>query len=79
MSGGSDEVEAGMNTHIDLVRTTGLLFLQHVRLMLVVEEFDDGLPRIAVVDVVSKARGINNSQTDYDMLAQPRLRRPDYL
>lgn len=64
MSGGSDEVETGVNTHINLVGTTGLLLLQHIGLMLIVEELDNGLPRIAVVDIVSKARGINNSQAD---------------
>ena len=64
MSGGSDEVEAGVDTHIDLVRTTGLLLLEHVRFMLVVEELDNGLPRIAVVDIVSEARGINDGQAN---------------
>ena len=33
--------------------------------MLVVEEFNDGLPGIAVVDIISKARGINDGQTNY--------------
>lgn len=33
--------------------------------MLVIEELDDGLPGITVVDIVSEARGINNSQADY--------------
>ena len=64
VSGGSDEVQASVNAHVNLVRTTGLLFLQHVRLMLVVEEFDDGLPRVAVVDVVSETGGINDRQTN---------------
>lgn len=64
MSGGSDEVEAGVDTHIDLVRTTGLLLLEHVGFMLVVEELDNGLPRIAVVDIVSEARGINDGQAN---------------
>lgn len=44
VSRGSDEVEASVHPHIDLVRTTGLLLLEHVRLMLVVQELDDGLP-----------------------------------
>lgn len=64
VSGGSDEVQASVNAHVNLVCTTGLLLLQHVRLMLVVEEFDDGLPRVAVVDVVSETGGINDRQTN---------------
>ncbi len=52
-----------MNTKIDLGFSTGLLFLQHVRLVLVVQKFDDGHPRIAIIHIIAKARGINNSQT----------------
>jgi hypothetical protein len=44
VAGGADEVEAGMNTEIDLLGSAWLLFLEHVRLMLVVEELNDGLP-----------------------------------
>ena len=32
--------------------------------MLVIEELDDGHPGITVVDIVAKAGGINNGQTD---------------
>ena len=60
VAGGPDEVQASMNTEVDLVLATGLLLLKHVRLMLVVEELDDGHPRIAVVDIVTEARGVNN-------------------
>ena len=65
MASGPDEVQASMDTEVDLVLATGLLFLKHVGLMLVVEEFDNGHPRIAVVDVVAEARGINNGQANY--------------
>lgn len=30
MAGGSDEVQAGVDAHIDLVSTAGLLLLEHV-------------------------------------------------
>lgn len=53
-----------MDTEIDLVRTARLLFLQHVRLMLVVEELDDGLPRVAVVHVVAETRGVDDGEAD---------------
>ena len=65
MSSGSDEVQACVDTEINLVHTARLLLLQHIRLMLVVQEFDDWHPGIAVVDIVSKARRINDGQTDY--------------
>jgi hypothetical protein len=44
VAGRTDEVQAGVYTEIDLLFALGLLFLQHVRLVLVVEELDDGLP-----------------------------------
>jgi hypothetical protein len=64
MSGGSDEVEAGVDAKVDLVAAARLLLLEHVRLMLVVQELDDRLPGIAVVDVVAKARSVDNSKAD---------------
>lgn len=64
MAGRSDEVETGVDTEVDLVRTTRLLFLQHVGFMLIVEEFDDGHPGVAIVHVVTEARCINDGQAD---------------
>jgi hypothetical protein len=54
-----------MDAEVDLVAAAGLLFLQHVRLVLVVEELDDGLPRVAVVDVVAEAGRVNDGQPDW--------------
>jgi hypothetical protein len=62
--GGADEVKAGVDTEVDLVGAARLLFLQHVRLMLVVEKLDDGLPRVAVVDIVTEARGVDDGKAD---------------
>ena len=64
MSGGADEVQAGVNTEIDLVYSAGLLLLQHIRLMLVIQELDNWHPGVAVVDIVAEARGVNNGQAD---------------
>lgn len=36
--------------------------------MLVVEEVDDGRPAVAVVDVVTKAGRVNDSQLDLELL-----------
>ena len=60
MAGGADKVQAGVHAEIDLVLAAGLLLLEHVGLMLVVEELDDGHPRVAVVDVVAEARGVDD-------------------
>ena len=65
MSCGSDEVETCVHTEVNLVNTAGLLLLQHVRLMLIVQKFDDGHPGITVIDIVPKARSINDRQTNY--------------
>ena len=64
MSSGSDEIQARVNTEINFVDTAGLLLLQHIGLMLIIQELDDGHPRIAVVDIVSETWGINNSEAD---------------
>jgi hypothetical protein len=65
MSSRSDEVQASVNTEINLVNSSRLLLLQHVGLVLVVKEFDDRHPGIAVVDIVSEARSIDDSEADY--------------
>lgn len=64
VAGRADEVQTGVDTEIDLVETLGLLLLKHVGFVLVVEELDNGLPRVAVVDVVSESRSVNDGQTN---------------
>jgi len=44
VTGWADEVKAGMNAEIDLLRATRLLLLEHVGLVLIVEKLNDGLP-----------------------------------
>ena len=41
MAGGSDKVEAGMDSEIYLVHSAWLLLLQHVGFVLVVKKFDN--------------------------------------
>jgi hypothetical protein len=65
VTGRADEVQTGVHTKVDLVGSAGLLFLQHVRFVLVVKELNDRLPGVAVVDVVAKAGGINDRQTNW--------------
>ena len=40
----ADEVEACVDTKINLLRAARLLLLEHVGFVLIVEEFDNGLP-----------------------------------
>lgn len=44
VTGRSDEIQAGVHTEVDLVISAGLLLLEHVGLVLVIEELDDGHP-----------------------------------
>ena len=64
VSSGADEVQAGVHTHVNLVGTAGLLLLEHVGLVLVIQELNNGLPRVAVVDIVSEAGSIDDSETN---------------
>ena len=41
MTGGSNEIKAGMDPEIDLVHSAWLLLLQHVGLVLIVKELDN--------------------------------------
>lgn len=68
MSGRADEVEAGVDTEIDLLCTAWLLLLEHIRLMLIVKELDNWLPGVAVVDIVAKARCVDDGQSDLEEL-----------
>ena len=65
VSSGSDEIQAGVHTHVDLVSAAGLLLLEHVGLVLVIQELNDGLPGVTVVDIVAEAGGINDGQANW--------------
>lgn len=69
----SDEVQACMDSEINLIHTARLLLLQHIRLMLIVQEFDNWHPRIAVVDIVAEARCVNYGQTDYLIVSERQM------
>ena len=60
VAGGADKVETSMHSEVRLVGPQRLLFLSHIRLMLVINEVNDGGPGVAVVDVVTKAGSVNN-------------------
>lgn len=57
-----------MNTKVALLAALGLLLLDHVRLMLVVNKVDNGRPRVTVIDVVSKTGRVDNGEFDLELL-----------
>ena len=63
-----NKIQASMNTKITLLAALGLLLLNHVCLMLVVNEVDDGRPRVAVVDIVTKTGSVNDGELDLELL-----------
>lgn len=68
VTSGSDEEQASVHTQVGLLSTLRLLLLPHIRFMLVVDEVDDWAPRVAVVDIITKAGGVNNSELDFERL-----------
>jgi len=56
-----------VNTKVGLLLALGLLLLTHVRFMLVVYEFNNGEPGVTVVDIVPKARCIDNGKLDFEL------------
>ncbi len=64
MAGWADEVQAGVDTEVNLVLAAGLLLLKHIGLVLVVEELDNRHPGVAVVTIVTESGGVDNGQAD---------------
>jgi hypothetical protein len=67
VTGRPDEVQASVDTKITLLAALGLLLLDHVRLMLVVNEVDDGRPRVAVIDIVTKTWRVDDGELDLEL------------
>jgi hypothetical protein len=68
MTGGPDKVQASVDPKITLLTALGLLLLDHVRLVLVVNKVDNRRPRVAVIDIVSKARSVDDSEFNLELL-----------
>ena len=65
---GTDKVQASVNPEVNRLLPLRMLLLAHVRLVLVVDEVDDGGPRVAVVDVVAEAGGVDDRQLRLELL-----------
>ena len=66
VSSGPDEKQAGMYAEITFLRALWLLLLPHVNLVLIIDEVNDGGPRVTVVDVVAESRGVNHGKLDFE-------------
>ena len=64
----ADEVQASMHSQVDLLRSARLLLLQHVALMLIIQELNDRLPAVPVVHVVTETWGIDDRESDFEEL-----------
>ena len=64
----ANEIQARMDAKVALLSALGLLFLSHVRLMLVVHKVNDGHPAIAVVHVVAEPRRVDDGELDLELL-----------
>ena len=68
VTSGANEVQASVNPKVNLIVSLRLLLLSHINLMLVINEIDNGCPRVAVVHVVAEAWGINHGEFDFERL-----------
>jgi hypothetical protein len=67
MSGRPDKVQACMYPQVSLLVPLRLLFLPHISLMLIIDEVDNRTPRVPIVDIVTKPRGVNDSEFDFEL------------
>ena len=64
----SDKVQTRVHSQIDLLRASWLLLLQHVALVLIVQELDDRLPRVPVVHIVPESGGVDDGEAHFEEL-----------
>lgn len=55
-----------MDPQIAFLASLRLLLLSHVNLMLVINEVDNGCPRVPVIDVISEPGGIDDGELDFE-------------
>lgn len=63
----ADEIQTRINTQVRLLSTLRLLLLAHVRLMLIIHKINNRNPRVTVIDIIPKARGVNHSELDFEL------------
>lgn len=68
MAIGSNKVQTCVNAEINDASTSWLLFLNHVAFMLIVQKLDNRHPAVSIVDIITKARRINDGQFHLEVL-----------
>lgn len=68
VTGGPDEVETSMNSHVNFVLPLRLLFLLHIKLVLVFNKIDNGCPTLVIVDIVTETGSVDNSKFNLESL-----------
>lgn len=63
----TDEVQACVHTQIRFLAPLWLLLLPHICFMLVIDKFNDGRPRVTVVDIVAESGRVNDSKLDLEL------------
>jgi hypothetical protein len=66
MAGWANEIQAGMDSHINLSIASRLLFLSHEAFVLIIQKFNDGFPVILIVHIVTETRGVNNCELNFE-------------
>jgi hypothetical protein len=67
MTSCADKVQTSMYTQIRLLDSLRLLLLPHISLVLVIDKVHNRRPRVTIIDIVTKARRVNNSQLDLEL------------
>jgi hypothetical protein len=68
VASGSDEVQTSVYPQVGLLDPLRLLLLPHIRLVLVIDKVHNRAPRVAVVDIVTKPRGVDDRQLHLELL-----------
>ena len=64
----ANKVQARVHAQVRLLHALRLLLLNHIRLVLVINEIDDGRPAVPVVDVVPEAGRVDDGELHFELL-----------
>lgn len=63
-----DEEQACVDSEINFALPLGLLLLSHVKFVLVIDKVNDWGPRVPVVNIIAKARRVDNRELNLEGL-----------
>jgi len=64
---GTDEVQAGVHTQIRFLAPLWLLLLPHICFVLVIDEFNNRRPGVAVVDIVAESGRVDDGKLNLEL------------